>query len=70
MRLTLTEDQFSIAVEDNGHGFHMESVPADHDGLLNIQQRLADLGGQVELQSAPGQGTRVRIIAPLTPQNQ
>ena len=68
VRLTVTEDQFSIAVEDNGHGFNLESVPADHDGLLNIQQRLADLGGRVELQSAPGQGTRVRIIAPLTPQ--
>jgi signal transduction histidine kinase len=69
VRLTVTEDQFTIAVEDNGQGFHQGAVPVDHDGLLNIQQRLADLGGRVELQSAPGQGTRVRIIAPLTPQD-
>ncbi len=68
VRLTVTEREFSITVEDNGSGFDLEAVPADHDGLLNLRQRLADLGGRVELHSTPGQGTRVRIIVPLNPQ--
>ena len=65
VRLTVTEEAFSITIEDNGRGFAPEAVPADHDGLLNMRQRLADLGGRVELRSAPREGTCVRMIAPL-----
>jgi signal transduction histidine kinase len=68
VRLAVTEQEFSITVEDNGHGFSLEAVPADHDGLLNLRQRLADLGGRMELHSTPSQGTCVRIIAPLNAQ--
>ena len=68
IRLAVTEQEFSIMVEDNGHGFSIEAVPADHDGLLNLRQRVADLGGRMELQSTPSRGTCVRITAPLNPQ--
>jgi ligand-binding sensor domain-containing protein/signal transduction histidine kinase len=70
VRLVIAEDQFSITVEDNGRGFDPEGVPADHDGLLNLQHRVADLSGRVEVQSAPGRGTCVRISAPLKPQSE
>jgi signal transduction histidine kinase len=65
VRLKITGQEFSITVEDNGQGFDPETVPADHDGLLNLRHRLADLGGRVEVQSSPGKGTSVQIIAPL-----
>ena len=67
VRMTLTDHEVSVTVEDNGRGFDPEAVPADHDGLLNMRQRMADLSGQMELSSEPGRGTRVRLTIPLNP---
>lgn len=67
VRMTIAEREISVTVEDNGQGFDPEAVPVDHDGLLNMRQRIADLGGHMELSSKPGRGTRVRLTAPLNP---
>lgn len=55
-----------IVICDNGHGFFMPSdgFPAQHRGLRNMKQRLAALGGTLQVQSAPGQGTTLRITVP------
>jgi signal transduction histidine kinase len=34
-------------------------------GLVGLRERVEALGGQFDLQSAPGQGTRVRASIPL-----
>jgi PAS domain S-box-containing protein len=71
LELTLdARDQLCITVSDRGVGFE----PATLDdrsasgqpgwGLFSIRERLTLLGGHFELDSAPGQGTRVRLIAP------
>jgi signal transduction histidine kinase len=65
LRITVADRQFSITLEDNGKGFREECVPEGSDGLANIRQRMADLGGCLELTTAPGQGTRLKLIAPL-----
>jgi len=65
VRMTATDREVSVTVEDNGCGFDPKAVPADHDGLLNMRQRMADLGGELELTSEPGRGTRVRFRVPL-----
>ncbi|MBI4326796.1 MAG: ATP-binding protein, partial [Chloroflexi bacterium] len=70
LRMTVAEKQFSITVEDNGKGFRVESAPEGSDGLVNMRQRMADLGGCLELSSGPGRGTRVKLIAPLNQFNQ
>jgi signal transduction histidine kinase len=63
---------FEIAVSDNGSGFSsvMASQSADSttitgDGLRNMKQRLAEIGGQCFIDSKPGQGTTVRFVLPL-----
>src|SRR6185503_18404253 len=33
-------------------------------GLFSIRERLTLLGGRFEIDSAPGEGTRVRLVAP------
>jgi PAS domain S-box-containing protein len=35
-------------------------------GLFNLRERLEFLGGQLEVQSAPGAGTRILLLAPLS----
>jgi signal transduction histidine kinase len=62
--------QVSLRVEDNGTGFRPTKVlspRASHRsfGLLSIRERLAALGGTMKIESAPGQGTRVTLLAPI-----
>jgi ligand-binding sensor domain-containing protein/signal transduction histidine kinase len=69
--------QFEIRIEDNGCGFDAETiVSANHDsgmlvgkrignGLRNLQQRLADVGGKCSVHSEPGHGTMVSLNVPL-----
>jgi PAS domain S-box-containing protein len=59
-----------LAVTDAGRGFHplqMESseAPPGGFGLFSIRERLELLGGHMDMRSAPGQGTRVVLIAPV-----
>ena len=57
----------TIVVDDNGMGFQ---TPTTQDytkggfGLFNIRQRLAHLGGSLEVVNRPGGGTRIIIRAP------
>jgi PAS domain S-box-containing protein len=59
-----------IVVEDDGIGFDTDSadnVPSYSAGfgLFSIALRMADLGGSLEIVSAPGKGCKATLIAPL-----
>jgi signal transduction histidine kinase len=61
-------DKLALTVVDDGRGFD-PGVPGDRDaehlGLLGMRERARLLGGQVEVRSAPGQGTTVDATIPL-----
>jgi signal transduction histidine kinase len=65
-RLATVENTLEIVIADNGHGFETDS-PSDRHGVKNLSARLAALGGSCRVESAPGQGTTVRIRLPLNP---
>ncbi len=55
-------DRVCLMVEDNGTGFTPDQPPRpSHLGLITMKERAASVGGQVAIQSAPGQGTIVSI---------
>lgn len=59
-----------IEVEDDGRGFDPQAVatPARDGrglGLLGMRERLALVGGRIEVDSTPGHGTRIVLEAPL-----
>lgn len=54
-----------VEVVDDGCGFDRTAVP-DGLGITSMRERLAELGGRLELTSAPGQGTSVRAFFPFT----
>ena len=58
-----------IMIADNGTGFDPGSVRASGTGLKNMRQRMAEIGGEFELESQPGHGTTVRLQFPLPRQN-
>lgn len=54
-----------MQVRDNGTGFDpAPPVAEDSFGLSTMRHRLAELGGQLSLSSAPGQGTCIRAVIP------
>ena len=59
-----------LLVEDNGKGFeqdpsHVVESGVCGYGLFSIRERLVQMGGVLAIESAPGQGTRVRMVLPL-----
>ena len=70
-RLTAERDgeHIRVVVEDEGTGFdpaELEEPQADGLGLPSVRERLELVGGQLDVASAPGQGTRVSITVPTT----
>lgn len=62
-----------LTIQDNGVGFEppqdcLKLVREGHLGLAGIRERAEAIGGRAEIDSAPGQGTRVRISVPLAKQ--
>ena len=65
------EDEVRLVVRDEGVGFDPEEArrPARGSGLglLGMEERVRLLGGRIAIESAPGQGTAIRVRFPLTP---
>jgi len=80
VRLTLKADSFELAVEDNGRGFSIGEKtkadsatpgrPASGNGLENMTRRLAAIGGNCEINSTPGAGTKVAFFVRIKAQAQ
>ena len=60
IRLSVQDDGLGFAVERSGN----ESAPGF--GLRNITERARTMGGEVEIRSQPGAGTRVELRVPVT----
>ncbi len=58
-----------VLVEDDGVGFYFNKDKQfgkrDGFGLFSISERLKHLGGDFEIESKPGQGTRITLAVPL-----
>jgi two-component sensor histidine kinase len=61
--LGVTDGRMTITITDNGRGFVIDQVRAKGNGLGNMEQRLARIGGRLVLDSEPGGGTRIRMEA-------
>lgn len=56
----------TVTVTDAGRGFDPESVPSERLGLrVSIADRIAKVGGEAIVTSAPGSGTSIRLIWPV-----
>lgn len=64
----ITEDEtrmVHIVVEDQGPGFDpTKEIGSDHVGMTLMRERAEGVGGEIRLESKPGQGTRLEAILP------
>jgi two-component system, NarL family, sensor histidine kinase UhpB len=59
-------DRVTLEVRDNGKGFPREKIDNSKSlGLIGMRERAAFVGGSVDIKSAEGDGTLVRVSAPL-----
>jgi two-component system, NarL family, sensor kinase len=60
VQLVQETDRVSLTVQDDGKGFDKTAV-LQGNGLKNINDRITSLGGSIDIQSAPGEGTEITI---------
>jgi signal transduction histidine kinase len=61
--LRVEEGDLVAEVADDGRGFGAESDPGV--GMSSMRERALRLGGELEVESVPGEGTRVRLRLPM-----
>jgi signal transduction histidine kinase/ligand-binding sensor domain-containing protein len=64
LRAKTSDQALEMVVEDNGRGFERAPDDSRADGLRNMRQRLADIGGECRIESRPGAGTKVILCLP------
>jgi PAS domain S-box-containing protein len=62
-------DEIEVVVADEGAGFDPMRIETAHSitggfGLFSIRERLSHLGGRMQIDAAPGQGSRFTLVAP------
>jgi signal transduction histidine kinase len=65
-RVSLYQDERGqvLEVDDDGRGFDPATTTGTGQGLRNLRERAERLGGRAQIDSVPGQGTRVRVTLP------
>ncbi|MGH9942124.1 MAG: PAS domain-containing sensor histidine kinase [Pyrinomonadaceae bacterium] len=66
------DQQVVLIIEDNGRGFdpNMEKTPTDKKiGLINMSERAALIGGTLEIETQPGEGTTIFARVPIRPED-
>jgi signal transduction histidine kinase len=64
--MTRDREGVTLRIADDGQGFDPETPRSGtHLGLWSMRERVEELGGRFEVESAPGVGTTVRVIIPL-----
>jgi signal transduction histidine kinase len=67
VRLGVTDEVLAATVDDDGDGFDLAAVRSQGrgTGLVGMRDRLAGVGGRLDVDVTPGHGTRVRASVPV-----
>ena len=65
LRVTRSENEIHLRVEDDGTGFEPTDVPGDRFGLVGMRERARLLGGSLTVESAPDAGTAIEVRVPI-----
>jgi signal transduction histidine kinase len=71
LRIYVQDDTLVYEIKDNGQGFDVDKALAEskkkegHLGLFNLVERTAVVDGTLNIDSTPGEGTRITILVPV-----
>lgn len=66
--LTFQENRVILELRDDGAGFDPDTAAGalgGHFGIAGMRERAHRLGAEIQIQSAPGRGSLIRVDAPL-----
>jgi signal transduction histidine kinase len=71
VRLSVEDGLFVAQVSDDGRGFDVDAVERTYGsrgslGMLNLKERAELVDGTLNVESVPGQGTRVTLLVPTS----
>jgi signal transduction histidine kinase len=69
IRFTLDAERVVLEVQDDGRGFQMPRrqivlIRQGHLGLVGMAERAQAIGGDLDVVTAPGEGTLIRVVVP------
>jgi signal transduction histidine kinase len=62
-------DSVALVVEDDGQGFDVDTLhkqTSEGLGLMGMRERVSLLTGELVIESAPGEGTTIKVTLPIT----
>ena len=65
IKLQHPPDAIRLTVRDNGIGFDMDNQKHASYGLVSMRERVNEVGGSINIVTAPDKGTRIEIRVPL-----
>ncbi len=63
--LSFQDDQMTLDIVDDGRGFDPTAASSGF-GLASMRARAVELGGQLHVESSPGEGTAIAVALPTT----
>lgn len=60
-----TQDAIRLMIRDNGIGFDLDAKKHASYGIVTMKERVNEIGGSLNLITAPGKGTRIDIRVPI-----
>jgi PAS domain S-box-containing protein len=70
VRLDVSSETIDMSIRDDGSGFIPAEAMRKSFGLRGQRERASMLGGEVRIDSKPGQGTAVHVNIPFKPEEQ
>lgn len=67
VQLKFLPSETILTISDQGAGFNPEAIKEwdEHLGLKSIRERVDSLEGKLNIESSPGEGTRIRVEVPM-----
>lgn len=65
VRIGLNGSRLAVVVADNGRGFHSAQASEERNGLSNMKLRMAEIRGDCQVVSGPGEGCQISFEVPL-----
>lgn len=66
IKMAIIQNNLRLKVTDDGIGFALgEDMKSSSYGMILMEERVAEIGGVLNVSSAPGQGTMIEVIVPL-----
>ncbi|MDN5861513.1 MAG: ATP-binding protein, partial [Pseudonocardia sp.] len=67
IEISAPDNNLEVVVTDRGRGFAVDTPRAGHGLRASVTGRIREVGGDVEIASSPGAGTRLRLRVPAGP---